>query len=230
MTSAIWLASRMRTMWRNTTTSVLSVAARLASLYTSTAFAPLLLRGMRRLRGANGTSSMASKVGSSASPVAIPVSAAAKRSSPCATATSNTAPPDAAAAHGSGRTSALAGTSPSEPPKNASASVAGPSTNPPDVPSAPYVPSNAGTRITYAKSVKLTGRTELVYNITVEGEHVYFANGILTHNCDAMAWIGQMLALLVRPREQKPPPKKSWKDKLNKIARGHSGRRHHLAS
>ena len=26
---------------------------------------------------------------------------------------------------------------------------------------------------------------EDVYNLTVEGEHDFFANGILTHNCDA---------------------------------------------
>jgi hypothetical protein len=24
-----------------------------------------------------------------------------------------------------------------------------------------------------------------VYNLTVEGEHCFYANGILTHNCDA---------------------------------------------
>jgi len=27
-----------------------------------------------------------------------------------------------------------------------------------------------------------------VYNLTVEGEHEYFANGILTHNCDALRY------------------------------------------
>lgn len=29
-----------------------------------------------------------------------------------------------------------------------------------------------------------------VYNLTVDGEHEYFANGVLTHNCDALAYIG----------------------------------------
>jgi len=27
-----------------------------------------------------------------------------------------------------------------------------------------------------------------VYNLTVEGEHEYFANGVLTHNCDALRY------------------------------------------
>lgn len=84
-------------------------------------------------------------------------------------------------------------------------------------------------RTTSVASVVKTGRVERVYNLTVEGEHVYFANGILTHNCDAMSWIGQMLSLLVRPRETKAPPKKSWKDKLGKLVKG-GGRKSHLAS
>lgn len=29
-----------------------------------------------------------------------------------------------------------------------------------------------------------------VYNLTVDGEHVFLANGILTHNCDTLAYIG----------------------------------------
>jgi hypothetical protein len=27
-----------------------------------------------------------------------------------------------------------------------------------------------------------------VYNLTVEGENEYFANGVLVHNCDALVW------------------------------------------
>lgn len=27
-----------------------------------------------------------------------------------------------------------------------------------------------------------------VYNLTVEGAHEYFANGLLVHNCDVLAW------------------------------------------
>jgi hypothetical protein len=29
-----------------------------------------------------------------------------------------------------------------------------------------------------------------VFNLTVEGEHVYVANGVLTHNCDTLAYVG----------------------------------------
>src|SRR5699024_720522 len=32
------------------------------------------------------------------------------------------------------------------------------------------------------------GQSEKVYNITVEDEHEYFANGILTHNCDSLRY------------------------------------------
>jgi hypothetical protein len=32
-------------------------------------------------------------------------------------------------------------------------------------------------------------QTELVYNLTVEGDHVYFANGQLVGNCDALSYI-----------------------------------------
>lgn len=47
--------------------------------------------------------------------------------------------------------------------------------------------SSAGARVL---SVAPSGRTVAVFNITVEGEHEYFANGLLTHNCDAAlyAW------------------------------------------
>lgn len=96
-----------------------------------------------------------------------------------------------------------------------------------------------GTRDKIARARSIQGRMQqgLVFfrkncNATAQvvAEMMRFPNGVHDDCVDAMAWIGQMLALLVRPREQKPPPKKSWKDKLNKIARGHSGRRHHLAS
>lgn len=96
-----------------------------------------------------------------------------------------------------------------------------------------------GTRDKIARARSIQGRMQqgLVFfrkncNATAQvvAEMMRFPNGVHDDCVDAMAWIGQMLALLVRPREQKPPPKKSWKDKLNKIARGHSGRKHHLAS
>jgi predicted phage terminase large subunit-like protein len=56
---------------------------------------------------------------------------------------------------------------------------------------------------------KLSG-TQAVYNLTVEGEHVYYANGILTHNCDALSWLGIGLNRQVRAeapiiKEKKAP-------------------------
>jgi phage terminase large subunit-like protein len=60
-------------------------------------------------------------------------------------------------------------------------------------------------------------RTSTVYNITVEGEHEYFANGILVANCDAMRYIACMIpwdwdagvpqAIMKNLREQAPVPK-----------------------
>jgi hypothetical protein len=35
------------------------------------------------------------------------------------------------------------------------------------------------------KALKPVKTTSAVYNLTVEGSHCYYANGILTHNCDA---------------------------------------------
>lgn len=32
-----------------------------------------------------------------------------------------------------------------------------------------------------------TGNAVKVFNLTVEGEHCYFANGVLTHNCDTVS-------------------------------------------
>ena len=79
---------------------------------------------------------------------------------------------------------------------------------------------NAGTAIiTTGARVIPTGRAEWVYNLTVAEEHVYYANGILTHNCDSIAWIGQLLTYFTVTREKKQPPKRSWRDKLSKTIR-----------
>lgn len=40
-----------------------------------------------------------------------------------------------------------------------------------------------------------------VYNLTVDGEHCYFANGVLTHNCDALSYISQMAVTTYRGEE-----------------------------
>jgi hypothetical protein len=40
-------------------------------------------------------------------------------------------------------------------------------------------------------SVEPTGCVENVYNLTVEGEHEYFANGLLVSNCDCLIYARQ---------------------------------------
>lgn len=48
-----------------------------------------------------------------------------------------------------------------------------------------------GPALSYAKVVsppKPVGRKEAVYNLTVDGNHEFFANGILVHNCDALRY------------------------------------------
>ncbi len=96
-----------------------------------------------------------------------------------------------------------------------------------------------GVRDKVARARSIQGRMQqgLVYfrkncNATADlvAEMMRFPNGVHDDCVDAMAWIGQMLSLLVTPREKKEAPKKSWKDKLNKIARGSSGRKNHMSS
>lgn len=98
---------------------------------------------------------------------------------------------------------------------------------------------NPGKRDKIARARSIQGRMQqgLVHfrkhcNATAQlvAEMMRFPNGVHDDGVDAMAWIGQMLSLLVRPREQAPKPKKSWKDKLDKLARGHSGRKNHMTS
>lgn len=97
---------------------------------------------------------------------------------------------------------------------------------------------NPGKRDKVARARSIQGRMQqgLVYfrkgcNATAQlvAEMMRFPNGVHDDGVDAMAWLGQILALMVRPREQPAPPKKSWKDKLNKIARGTSGRRNYMS-
>ena len=38
------------------------------------------------------------------------------------------------------------------------------------------------------KSVFATGRSGPVYNLTVDGAHEFYVNGVLVHNCDAMRY------------------------------------------
>lgn len=98
---------------------------------------------------------------------------------------------------------------------------------------------NPGKRDKVARARSIQGRMQqgLVYfrkncNATAAlvAEMMRFPNGIHDDCVDGMAWIGQMLSLLVRPREKAPPPKKSWRDKLNKYTRVAGARKSHLAS
>ncbi|WP_052321207.1 phage terminase large subunit [Pseudomonas fluorescens] len=97
---------------------------------------------------------------------------------------------------------------------------------------------NPGKRDKVARARSIQGRMQqgLVFfrkncNATAAlvAEMMRFPNGLHDDGVDAMSWIGQMLSLLVRPRESKAPPKKSWKDKLGKLVKG-GGRKSHLAS
>lgn len=96
-----------------------------------------------------------------------------------------------------------------------------------------------GARDKVARARAIQGRMQqgLVFfrkhcNATADlvAEMMRFPNGVHDDCVDAMAWIGQMLSLLTTPREKKEAPKKSWKDKLTKLSRGHSGRKNHMAS
>ena len=53
--------------------------------------------------------------------------------------------------------------------------------------------------------VERTGRVASVYNLSVDGEHEYFANGILVHNCDASLYSHRAsYAYRSRPEDAKP--------------------------
>ena len=53
-------------------------------------------------------------------------------------------------------------------------------------------------------SVALTERMA-VHNLTVAGAHVYFANGVLTHNCDVFSLLGRMLNALSKGEVEAAP-------------------------
>lgn len=63
-------------------------------------------------------------------------------------------------------------------------------------------PSSAGRKT--VTSVERLSEKQPVYNLTVAGAHVYYANGVLTHNCDFLAWIGIGLSQL-SPASRKLP-------------------------
>jgi len=76
------------------------------------------------------------------------------------------------------------------------------------------------TGVESVQSVERLPGKHPVYNLTVEDAHVYFANGVLTHNCDAFAWLGSLLEDMIVPTRPRGERKKSWRDRL-----GGSGRR-----
>ena len=64
---------------------------------------------------------------------------------------------------------------------------------------------NENQNLCVVKSVKRTHTIRPVFNLTVEGEHCYYANGILTHNCDTVSMALRHLrdlGLLVRSPER----------------------------
>jgi len=74
-------------------------------------------------------------------------------------------------------------------------------------------------------TLNITSRKRLgerpVYNLTVDDAHVYYANGVLVHNCDALAWATQLAIGAQPPRKAKLKEPTSWRDKLNLA--GHKG-------
>lgn len=98
---------------------------------------------------------------------------------------------------------------------------------------------NPGRRDKVARARSIQGRMQqgLVLfrkhcNATaaLQAEMMRFPSGTHDDQVDAMAWIGQILSLMVTPREAKAPPKKSWRDKLDRIARGSTGRRNYMSA
>lgn len=51
-------------------------------------------------------------------------------------------------------------------------------------------------------------------------EMLAFPSGKHDDQVDALAWIGQMILMLAPQREKRPPPKKSWRQRLGKQLRG----------
>lgn len=92
------------------------------------------------------------------------------------------------------------------------------STNQPEIRNEATVPESVATRGTILRVSKRKHKHP-VYNLTVDRHHCYFANGILTHNCDALAWLGNML-MDYGIVNQKVVKVKSFRDKLQKMTRG----------
>lgn len=70
---------------------------------------------------------------------------------------------------------------------------------------------------------KMLAEERPVFNITVFDAHCYYANDVLVHNCDSLAWAVRLTLTRAAPRAIETRPKmKSWKDKLIGSSRGGS--------
>lgn len=70
-------------------------------------------------------------------------------------------------------------------------------------------------------SVRRRDKLEAVYNLRVGENPVFYANGILVHNCDALAWACNLIVNKQPPQGINVQPKlKSWKDKINSYGMG----------
>ena len=70
---------------------------------------------------------------------------------------------------------------------------------------------------------KMLAEERPVFNITVSDAHCYYANDVLVHNCDSLAWAIRLTLTRAAPRAIETRPKmKSWKDKLLGSSRGGS--------
>lgn len=70
---------------------------------------------------------------------------------------------------------------------------------------------------------KMLAEERPVFNITVADAHCYYANDVLVHNCDSLAWAIRLTLTRAAPRAIETRPKmKSWKDKLIGSSRGGS--------
>jgi len=68
--------------------------------------------------------------------------------------------------------------------------------------------SDQSSAAVHVLSVTELSERKPVYNITVAGEHVYYANGILTHNCDALGLCGQLMDRMFMGNKPKQPQRK----------------------
>ena len=62
-----------------------------------------------------------------------------------------------------------------------------------------------------------------VFNLSVDDAHCYFANGVLVHNCDALAWAIRLTLTRHAPQQEKQRELPSWKSKLNLYMEGAGG-------